>query len=189
MASHSALPMGAVVAGKYEIVDRAGSGGMGVVYKARDLKLDRIVALKFLPDEVSTNPQSKAQFMKEARIASSLDHPNIGTIHGVEDGEDGRSFIVMAFYEGLSLASQIAGRPLPPADVVNVATQVANGLGEAHSKSIVHRDIKPSNIMITKSGVVKIVDLDRPHVSANRDLDPSHERHGRLYVSGANSRT
>src|SRR6516165_3689758 len=108
MASHSALPMGTVVAGKYEIVGRAGAGGMGVVYKARDLKLERVVALKFLPDEVSSDPQSKAQFMKEARIASSLDHPNIGTIHGVEEADDGRVFIVMAFYEGLSLASQIA---------------------------------------------------------------------------------
>jgi eukaryotic-like serine/threonine-protein kinase len=159
MASHSSLPTGAVVAGKYEIIGRAGAGGMGVVYKARDLKLDRIVALKFLPDEVSGHPQNKAQFMKEARIASSLDHANIGTIHGVEDAADGRAFIVMAFYEGMSLASQIAGRALPPADVVNIATQVATGLGEAHSKNIVHRDIKPSNIMITKSGVVKIVDF------------------------------
>src|SRR5580704_11084335 len=159
MASHSALPAGAVVAGKYQVIDRAGSGGMGVVYKARDLKLERIVALKFLPDEVSGDPQNKAQFMKEARIASSLDHPNIGTIHGVEDANDGRSFIVMAFYEGMSLASQIAGRALPPADIINLATQVATGLAEAHSKNIVHRDIKPSNIMITKSGVVKIVDF------------------------------
>jgi eukaryotic-like serine/threonine-protein kinase len=159
MASHSALPAGAVVAGKYQVIDRAGSGGMGVVYKARDLKLERIVALKFLPDEVSGDPQNKAQFMKEARIASSLDHPNIGTIHGVEDATDGRSFIVMAFYEGMSLASQIAGRALPPADIINLATQVATGLAEAHSKNIVHRDIKPSNIMITKSGVVKIVDF------------------------------
>jgi serine/threonine-protein kinase len=159
MASHSALPTGAVVAGKYEIIGRAGAGGMGVVYKARDLKLDRVVALKFLPEEVSGDPQNKAQFMKEARIASSLDHANIGTIYGVEDAADGRAFIVMAFYEGMSLASQIAGRALPPADVVNIATQVAAGLGEAHSKDIVHRDIKPSNIMITKSGVVKIVDF------------------------------
>jgi len=158
MASHNALPTGTVVAGKYEIVGRAGSGGMGVVYKARDLKLDRIVALKFLPDEVGGAPHSKAQFLKEARIASSLDHPNIGTIHGVED-DSGGAFIVMAFYEGLSLASQIAGRPLPHADVVNIATQVATGLAEAHSKNIVHRDIKPSNVMITKSGVVKIVDF------------------------------
>ena len=159
MASHSTLPTGAVVAEKYQIMDRAGAGGMGVVYKARDLKLERVVALKFLPDELGSNPQSKAQFMKEARIASSLDHANIGTIYGVEDSPDGRSFIVMAFYEGLSLASQIAGRALPPADVVNIASQVATGLAEAHSKGIVHRDIKPSNIMITKSGVVKIVDF------------------------------
>ena len=159
MASHSALPTGAQVAGKYEIVGRAGAGGMGVVYKARDLKLDRIVALKFLPDDVSSDPQSKSQFMKEARIASMLDHPNIGTIYSVEQSEDGRAFIVMAFYEGMSLASQIAGRPLPPADVVNLASQVAAGLAEAHSKDIVHRDIKPSNIMITKSGAVKIVDF------------------------------
>ena len=159
MASHGALPAGALVAGKYEIVDRAGSGGMGIVYKARDLKLDRIVALKFLPDELSGNPQSKSQFLKEAKIASLLDHPNIGTIYGVEDAEGGRTFIVMAFYEGLSVASLIARRPLPPADVAGIAIQVATGLGEAHAKNIVHRDIKPSNIMITKSGAVKIVDF------------------------------
>ena len=159
MASQGALPTGALVAEKYQILDRAGSGGMGIVYKARDLKLERLVALKFLPDEVSANPQSKAQFLKEAKIASSLDHPNIGTIYGVEDSADGRTFIVMAFYEGLSFASQIAGRALPPADVASIATQVATGLAEAHSKNIVHRDIKPSNIMITRSGVVKIVDF------------------------------
>jgi serine/threonine protein kinase/tetratricopeptide (TPR) repeat protein len=159
MASQSALPTGAVVAGKYEIVGHAGSGGMGVVYKARDLKLDRIVALKFLPEELASDAHNKSQFLKEAKIASALDHPNIGTIYGVEEEPGGRTFIVMAFYEGLSFASQIAGRALPPANVVNVASQVATGLAEAHSKDIVHRDIKPSNIMITRRGAVKIVDF------------------------------
>jgi len=159
MASHGALPTGALVASKYQIVDRAGSGGMGIVYKARDVKLDRLVALKFLPEELSGNPQRKAQFLREAKIASQLDHPNIGTIYGVEEAEPGRMVIVMAFYEGLSFASQIAGRPLAAAEVVKVAIQVATGLAEAHSKNIIHRDIKPSNIMITKSGAVKIVDF------------------------------
>jgi serine/threonine protein kinase/tetratricopeptide (TPR) repeat protein len=159
MASHGTLPTGAVVAGKYAIVDHAGSGGMGVVYKARDIKLDRIVALKFLPEELSGNPQRKGQFLREAKIASQLDHPNIGTIYGVEEAEPGCTFIVMAFYEGMSFASQIAGRALPAAEVVKVAIHVAAGLADAHSKNIVHRDIKPSNIMITKSGAVKIVDF------------------------------
>ena len=159
MASYGALPSGALVAGKYEIVGRAGSGGMGVVYKARDITLDRLVALKFLPEELSSSPQRKAQFLREAKIASQLDHPNIGTIYGIEDAEGGRTFIVMAFYEGVSFANQIAHHALPAAQVVKVAIQVATGLAEAHSKNIVHRDIKPSNIMITKSGAMKIVDF------------------------------
>jgi eukaryotic-like serine/threonine-protein kinase len=145
--------------GPYEIVCALGAGGMGVVYKARDLKLERTVALKLLPEEVSGAPQNKKQFLKEARIASLLDHPNIGTIHGMEETADGRTFIVMAFYEGLSLATRLAGRPIPPAEVANIASQVAAGLSEAHSKNVVHRDIKPSNVMITKQGVVKIVDF------------------------------
>ena len=126
MASYGALPSGALVAGKYEIVGRAGSGGMGIVYKARDIKLDRLVALKFLPEELSSSPQRKAQFLREAKIASQLDHPNIGTIYGVEEADGGRTFIVMAFYEGVSFAMQIAHHALPAAQVVKVAMQVAH---------------------------------------------------------------
>ncbi|MBV8521844.1 MAG: protein kinase, partial [Acetobacteraceae bacterium] len=137
-----------------------GAGGMGVVYRARDLRLDRVVALKFLPSEIAASQTDKRRFLNEARTASALDHPNIGVIHGVEETADGRSFIVMAFYEGESLAERI-GRSgaLAPAEAVDIATQMACGLAEAHKHNIIHRDIKPSNVMITPEGVVKIVDF------------------------------
>src|ERR1035438_3589290 len=103
----TALTVGEIVAGNYEILGKAGSGGMGVVYRARDLKLERTVSLKFLPSEVDASEKDKQRFLKEARIASWLDHPNIGAIYGIETTADGRSFIVMAFYEGSSLARRI----------------------------------------------------------------------------------
>jgi eukaryotic-like serine/threonine-protein kinase len=145
-------------AGNYEIVALAGAGGMGVVYKARDLKLERTVALKFLPLEVDSSTREKEQFLKEARTASSLDHPNIGVIHGVEETADGRSFIVMAFYEGESLAQRIR-KGLTAHESVDIATQMARGLEAAHARNVVHRDVKPGNVLITPDGLVKIVDF------------------------------
>jgi serine/threonine-protein kinase len=150
---------GEVVAGNYRVLSIAGSGGMGVVYRALDLRLDRIVALKFLPAELNTSERDKERFLREARTASSLDHPNIGVIHGVEETEDGLTFIVMAFYEGSSLAQRIQGGPLPVSESIEIARQMACGLGEAHSRGIIHRDVKPSNVMLTGSGLVKIVDF------------------------------
>jgi tetratricopeptide (TPR) repeat protein len=156
----SGVTVGDVLANYYEILGRVGAGGMGVVYRARDRRLDRVVALKFLPLEIAVSERDKRHFLNEARTASSLDHPNIGVIHGVEDTEDGRSFIVMAFYEGESLAERLHRLGiLPPSEAVDIATQMACGLGEAHARHIVHRDIKPSNAMITPQGVVKIVDF------------------------------
>ena len=142
----------------YEIVAMAGAGGMGVVYKARDLKLERTVALKFLPLEVDSSTKEKEQFLKEARTASSLDHPNIGVIHGVEETADGRSFIVMAFYEGESLAQKIR-KGLSLHEAVDIAIQMTRGLEAAHARNVVHRDVKPGNVLVTPDGLVKIVDF------------------------------
>ena len=155
---------GELIAGNYRVLSIAGSGGMGVVYKARDQRLERVVALKFLPAELNASEREKERFLREARTASSLDHPNIGVIHGVEQTEDGQTFIVMAFYEGSSLAERIQGGLLRPKEAIGVVRQMAQGLAEAHAHGIVHRDIKPSNVMLTPSGLVKIVDfgLARP---------------------------
>jgi serine/threonine-protein kinase len=145
--------------GNYQILAMAGAGGMGVVYKALDLKLERTVALKFLPPELNASERDKERFLKEARTASSLDHPNIGVIHGVEETDDGHAFIVMAFYEGESLTQKIRRGPLPVRDAVDIAIQMAKGLEAAHARNIVHRDVKPSNVLITQHGLAKIVDF------------------------------
>ena len=158
------LTEGESVAGNYRILGVAGSGGMGVVYRAVDLRLDRVVALKFLPPEFNSSPSDKERFLREARTASSLDHPNIGVIHGVEETRDGRTFIIMAFYEGASLAEYIRRGPLPEHQAIDIAEQMAHGLAEAHAHGIVHRDIKPSNVMLTASGLIKIVDFGLAHV-------------------------
>ncbi len=150
---------GDLIAGNYRVLSIAGSGGMGVVYRARDQRLDRTVALKFLPPELNSSEREKERFLREARTASSLDHPNIGVIHGIEETEDGFTFIVMAFYEGSSLAQRIQKGPMKPHEAVGIARQMAQGLGEAHRHGIVHRDVKPSNVMLTSSGLVKIVDF------------------------------
>ncbi|MGA8072256.1 MAG: serine/threonine-protein kinase, partial [Candidatus Acidiferrales bacterium] len=145
--------------GNYQILAMAGAGGMGVVYKALDIKLERTVALKFLPPELNASEKDKERFLKEARTASSLDHPNIGVIHGVEETEVGHAFIVMAFYEGESLTQKIRRGPLPVRDAVDIAIQMAKGLEAAHARNIVHRDVKPSNVLITQHGLAKIVDF------------------------------
>jgi len=145
--------------GNYQILAMAGAGGMGVVYKALDIKLERTVALKFLPPELNSSEKDKERFLKEARTASSLDHPNIGVIHGVEETPDGHAFIVMAFYEGESLTQKIRRGPLPVRDAVDIAIQMAKGLEAAHARNIVHRDVKPSNVLITQHGLAKIVDF------------------------------
>jgi len=145
--------------GDYQILGVVGAGGMGVVYKARDLKLERVVALKFLPQEATVGEKEKERFRTEAKAASGLDHTNIGVIHGLEQTPDGRLYIVMAFYEGATLAQKIHDGPVPTFEAVDLAAQTAAGLAEAHAHGIVHRDIKPSNLILTKQNLLKVVDF------------------------------
>jgi eukaryotic-like serine/threonine-protein kinase len=150
--------------GHYQILGIAGAGGMGIVYKAFDQKLERTVALKFLPSSLLSGSKEKNRFLREARAASSLDHPNIGGIHGIDETQDGKSYIVMVFYDGESLSREIRNGPLPFKKAVDIGIQMALGLDHAHRRKIVHRDIKPSNVMVTADGIAKIVDfgLARP---------------------------
>ncbi len=143
----------------YEILEELGHGGMGVVYKAKDTKLDRFVALKFLPPHLSQSEEERKRFIHEAKAASALDHPNICTVYEIDETEEGRMFIAMACYQGQSLKDKIERGPLSLDEVVDIAMQVARGLVKAHTKEIIHRDIKPANILITEDGVVKIVDF------------------------------
>ncbi len=143
----------------YEILEKLGRGGMGVVYKARDARLDRFVALKFLPPEFSGDAEANARFMQEARAASALEHPNICTIHDIGTTDDGRLFIVMPFYSGQTLKYRIQDGPLSVEESVDVGRQIARGLAPAHDAGIVHRDIKPANIMVTDQGEVTILDF------------------------------
>lgn len=153
--------------GQYEILALVGSGGMGVVYRALDRKLQRTIALKVLPDELVGSAPQKEQFLREARTASSLDHPNIGVIHGIEETPEGRTFIVMAYYDGETLARKLMRGAFSIEEATATAIQIARGLAEAHSRGIVHRDIKPSNIILTQQNVAKIVDFGLARVSSS----------------------
>ena len=145
--------------GPYKIVSQLGSGGMGVVYQATDPRLDRSVAIKLLPPGLTRDETAKQRFLQEAKAASALDHSNICVIHEISETDDGQLYLVMAHYEGETLKERIARGPLEVDDAIDVATQVGQGLAKAHAAGIVHRDIKPANLMVTKTGVVKILDF------------------------------
>jgi serine/threonine protein kinase len=143
----------------YKILEKLGEGGMGIVYKAEDTKLQRAVALKFLPPELTRDPSARKRFLHEARAASSLEDSNIGSVHEIEETEDGTIFIVMPCYNGESLRKKIENGPLPLEEAVDIAVQIASGLNAAHTKGIVHRDIKSANILVTDKDQVKILDF------------------------------
>jgi TolB-like protein/tetratricopeptide (TPR) repeat protein/predicted Ser/Thr protein kinase len=147
-----------LIAGKYAIISELGKGGMGIVYKAEDTKLERKVALKFLPPELTEDPEARERFVREAKAAAALSHNHICTVYEIGE-EENRLFIAMECIEGESLRQKILRGPLPHAEALDIAIQVAEGLAEAHKKRIIHRDIKPGNIMLTEKGLAKVMDF------------------------------
>ncbi|HLX00300.1 MAG TPA: protein kinase [Candidatus Acidoferrales bacterium] len=168
----------------YKIIDKLGAGGMGVVYKALDLKLERTVALKFLHTDTAVSDRDKERLLREARAASALDHPNIGVIYGLEESDDRQLYIVMGYYEGETLARRLARGRISVHESLDLAVQIARGLSAAHARNIIHRDIKPSNIILTADNVAKIVDFGLARVIASPSMTQSGEISGTVtYMS------
>src|SRR5512140_2585493 len=163
-----AMPEGIV--SHYRILQKVGSGGMGVVFKAEDSRLKRTVALKFLPPDLCSDPEAGERFLREAQTASALDHPNICTVYEVGQGEEGQLFISMAYYEGMTLKEKIGFGRLTVEEACTIAIQVARGLAEAHAHGMVHRDIKPANILVTRGNVAKILDFGLARLRGDNSL-------------------
>lgn len=152
------LPEAGTSVGHFEILERLGGGGMGVVYKARDLTLGRLVALKFMAPTRQDSQEARVRFLREAQAVAALDHPNVCTLYEIGEEEDGRIFLAMALCPGETLRDRLRRGPLPPREAVQVALQIADGLAAAHARGIVHRDIKPANLLLS-DGLVKIIDF------------------------------
>src|SRR5262245_59505354 len=168
------LPAGSRL-GAYELLEVIGAGGMGIVYRARDLKLQRDVALKVLPETVALDPDRIARFRREATLLASLNHSNIGAIYGFEDSGDVHA-LVLELVEGPTLADRIAQGPIPLDEALTIARQIADALDAAHDKGIIHRDLKPSNIKITPDGVVKVLDFGLAKAAAAEASTPAAQQ-------------
>jgi len=165
----------------YKILDKLGGGGMGVVYTARDTKLDRLVALKFLPPDLSRDEDAKARFTQEAKAASALNHQNICAIHDIRETDDGQLFIVMALYDGQTLKHRLSEGALDEKEAISISRQIADGLTAAHEKGITHRDIKPANIMVTDKGRAVILDFGLAKLAGGLDLTKTGSTLGTTY--------